>query len=187
MSAAMRFEQMYLIKDAAGNLLWQGAALILNAIEATSAEASNTVGVGEAVRLDNTTSVIPRWDYANTGTDVPAPGVVKVLRVSAAANTGFIGVALEPIAPGKQGRIAPVGTITCVKCINPPTSNTLGAAITGSATAGSVDAPLAANAVSTATGIPAGGTMLGRVIQAAGTSANQTGSLTQLGVLVVPA
>jgi hypothetical protein len=211
MSTVIRFEQMYLIKDAGGNLVWQGAAMMLNAMEGVNVDVtaggtapafSCNINVGEAVVMDQTTGllVIPRWDYANTGTDIPAPGRLALRRVAAIADTGVVGVALEtavgflaaaqglPAPTQKPIRFAPVGSICCVKCVNPPTSNTLGAVLAGSATQGSVNAAAPANVAGAAAGIPAGGTMLGRVVVVAGnTLVTQTGSLTQIGVLVNPA
>lgn len=142
----------------------------------TNSEASTVIGRGEAVCVDGTNSVFPRWDYSTAGTDNPGICVIKAKRIASSSSVGFLGVAMENIAVGFEGRIATAGSIVAVKCINPPTSNAAGsiAGSNGSPTAGSVDG--------SATYVV--GKKLGTILIPAGTSAGQSGSVTQLIALV---
>ena len=173
MSQYVKFERPYAIRDAGGLIVYESAALPAGIEEVVNSEASATIGRGEAVLFDPATSVLPRWDYSTAGTDTLPMVVLKGKRVSAAANKGWIGVAMENIPAGQAGDVLTLG-IVAVKCLNPPAVNTTGAMVIGSTTAGSVDGnttPLVAGTL---------GTSLGMLLVPAGTSAGQSGSLTQL-------
>jgi hypothetical protein len=167
------FQKPYAIRDAAGNAIYESAALASNVLDVYNSGAA-TIGRGEALTFD-IASVMARWDYAVTGADTIPATELKGARVDAAADVGFLGVALENIPVAVVGRVAGTGSITAVKCLSTLTSNVVGNAVIGSATAGSVDS------IATA---PVKGTVLGEQLQQAGTGANQTGSATQLLALI---
>lgn len=84
-----KFGIPYQVKDAAGNILWLGAASVVAVYECINSEASAAFAAGEAARADVATSIIPRWDYAASGSDLPITDpFVRVLRVSATSNVG---------------------------------------------------------------------------------------------------
>lgn len=175
-------DTMYKISAPDGTALWQGAALVgdIYFVENTD---SATMTAGEAARIDTTTLKLGQFNMAATAT---APTVrVGVLRSSAVANTGWVGVSMEPILAGKMGRVMGDGSICCVQSKNPPAVNTLGAWVTGSDTAGKVDS-LAAPASGTGGTFPAGGTVLGTIIQIAGTSGppTDTGTAGVIGIML---
>lgn len=178
MSENVRYESAFKLVGPDGTAIYTGTAVVRNPIEVQSAEATNTINKGEAVRFDATTGLCVPWDAASSKV-----GLLSGLRVSAAANTGFLGVAVTDILPGKGGVVAGEGSILAVKCLTSPTSTTLGAQCIGSGTAGQMDF-VGPNASGSATNAPAGGTVLGRLIQQPGVGANQTGSTSYGGIIV---
>lgn len=175
----------YRITAPDGSVLWQGAAIPGQVFRVLNKEASATITAGEAVRLDTATLVLGHYNMAGSAT---APVVVfGGLRSSAIANINWLGVSMEPIVAGKLGNVMGVGSICCVQSIDPPAVNTVGAWVTGSATAGKVTT-LAAPASGAAGVFPAGGTVLGSVIQVAGTTGppTDTGTAGVIGVMVGP-
>lgn len=171
-------ERQYLVRAADGTAYWDGLLRAGEIMEVINNEASLTLGFGEACREDagSTGSTWPRWDLA--ASSEPVKKEERVLRISAATNVFLRGVAIENIPSKQQGRVAGTGSLVAVKCINPPTSNIVGSAITGSATAGSVDTVL--------NGPAAAGICLGLVAKPSGVGAGQIGSTTQLGAFVSP-
>lgn len=171
--------------DASGNKLWGGllrAGVIMHCL---SAEASATIQPGEPLRISDTGSVFPRWDLATTADAIK--GIMAVIGTTAAAELLMCGVAIEQIKSGETGRVAGVGSYVAVKCKNPPTSNVRGSAvISDAAVARQVDAVTSGGAYSQTIAHIKPGLMLGLVAQPAGVGAGQTGSLTQLGIVVMP-
>lgn len=154
-----------------------GGGLCYNAVcEITSSEASATMQAGEAARFDSTNGIIPRFERVAAGaaipTDIPQTAAGRVLRISAATDLNFLGIALGDIPPAKNGVAAGHGSILTGKCT--ATTIAVGAYVGGSATAGS----LAAIAGTTS------GTVLGLAIKTNTVAAPGTGSTTQVGVLV---
>lgn len=184
MSEAVTFQTGFKVVAPDGTTIYNGMGKVMNATEFVSAEASASFAAGEAVRF-STTSVVGRLDSTASTLSEDLYG----LRVSAAANTGFMGVAMNQVPFGKTGWYAGSGSIVGVKSLASAslTSNTAAAAVIGSSTAGAVNTT-AANAAGSATNLPAGGTMLGRVLKIAGTTGGSTdmGSDTQLGIIVAP-
>lgn len=178
MSYPIRHEAGFKLVGPDGTAVYLGTALVKNDIEVQSAEASATINRGEAVRFDDSTGLLPPWDASSSKTSL-----IAGLRVSAASDTGFIGVAVTDILPGKLGVVAGIGSILAVKCLSSPTSTTKGAHAIGSSTAGSVNF-VGPNAAGSATNAPAGGTVVGRLLQAPGAGAGQTGSATYGGIVV---
>lgn len=186
MSSFVKFERPLLIRDAAGNYIFEHAAFAW-LVEDVKNTGSAAIGRGEAVTLDQADSVLPRWDYSTLGTDVNfagvqvaggttnSPCVLGGERVDSATDKCFIGVAMENIAVGVTGHVCVAG-ITAVKCLASLTSGVLGNPVIGSATAGSVDA--------VTTNPPAVGLKLGNIYVLNGTSAAQMGSTTQLAVKI---
>lgn len=175
MGQFVNLERPWSFFDASGNKYWSGIMLTGKVIEVYNAEASTTIAAGEAVIVDEATSVWSRWDLAATA-DAPKQ-VVGAKRVAAAASVGFIGVAGENIPAGKIGRVFGRGTWAAVKCITGLTSNAVGAHATGSATAGSIDTVTAAALVP--------GRRLGTVLISR--TATGIGGTTYVGVDINPA
>ncbi len=176
MSSFGRYERPYAIRDAGGLVVYESAAYVLSALDVVNSGAA-AIGRGEAVYLDQAGSIFPRWDYSTAGTDTIPLTVIKGKRVDAAANVCFLGVALENIPIAASGSVAGPGSISAVKCLSGPTSDVVGNAVIGSATAGSVDM------IATA---PTKGTVLGEQMVVAGTGAGESGSATQTVVLIGP-
>lgn len=185
MSGFTTAESQFKLVGPDGTTHYIGAGKIVGPREVTN-DAAAAMLAGEGVIYDND-SVIARFDTVAAGgtpaTDIPQTEVLKATRIAAATDGPFLGVTLGAIAVAKQGVVASDGSVLCVQCIDPPTSNTVRSKVIGSSTAGKVNAT-AANAVDVATGVPAGGTLLGRVLKPAGTGAGQTGSATQLGIII---
>lgn len=177
MGQFLNLERPWSFFDASGNKYWSGIMLTGKVIEVYNAEASATMAAGEAIIIDEASSVWSRWDLAATA-DAPKQ-VIGGKRVAAAASVGFIGVAGENIPAGKIGRVYGRGTWAAVKSLasGSITSNAKGSHVTGSATAGSVDAVIAAALVP--------GRRLGTVMIAA--AATGIGGTTYLGVDINPA
>jgi hypothetical protein len=176
-------DTMYRITAPDGTALWQGAALVGDILFIENTEASATITAGEAVRIDTATL---RLGHFNMTAGATAPTVrIGGLRVSAVANTGWLGVSMEPIVAGKMGRVMGDGSICCVQSTGGPTVNTVGAWVTGSAVAGKVES-LAAPASGAAGVFPAGGTVLGTIIQIAGTTGppTDTGTANVIGIML---
>lgn len=172
------YEKPYAIKDAGGNTVYEHAAFVKDWLEVTNSDTA-TIPRGCGVICDAASggSVFPRWDYSVAGTDTIPVCVLKGKRVAAVASVNFYGVAGEAIPVGAQGRVLGPGTICAATCVASLTSSTLGGVVVGSATVGSVD--------STAS-LATSGRCLGNLLQANGTSAGQSGSTTQLIVLIAP-
>jgi hypothetical protein len=171
--------------DASGNKLWGGVLRAGRIEHCLSAEASVTLAPGEPVRLSDASSVFPRWDLATTAD--PIKGVLAVVGTTAAAETGMFGVVIEQIKAGEVGRVAAIGSLVAVKCKNPPGSNVRGSmVISDAAVARQVDAAVANASYLVSHPHVKPGLILGYVAQPAGVGAGQTGSLTQLGILVNP-
>lgn len=119
-------------------------------------------------------SQLGRWDTGNS--DRIAPNAIRVLRGAAASDVMQIGIALEPIPAGAKGEIASLGSIVMARHDGLTTAS-LGVPI-GVSSAG--DGSVSENAVFT------DGTILGMVVISNGTGAGQSGSITQVGVLINP-
>lgn len=164
--------------------VYSGGGKIENTFEFVSAEASATFSQQEAVRLSAATVLCSTTVAANVQAEE-----LYGLRVASAADVAFLGVCLQTLLFGKKGWAAGSGSMLIVNSLTSAslTSNANGATVIGSATAGAVNATTN-NAAGSATALAAGGTKLGIVIKIAGTTggATDTGSATQLGVLVSP-
>lgn len=179
-------ERSWSFVDASGNRFWNGVLRGTNVEHCISTEASVTIAPGEPLKLDGTNSDWPRWDLPSTSD--PVKGTLKVLGTTAAAEVGMIGVAIDHIKPGEQGRVAMAGCWVAVKCKNPPTSNVVGSAvISDAAVARQVDAVTSGGAYSQTIAHIKPGLILGYVAKPAGAGAGQIGSTTQLGIVVAPA
>jgi hypothetical protein len=186
MSSFIKFDRPLLIRDGKGTVVYEHAAFA-RAVEDVKATAA--IGRGEAVIMDQTNSVLPRWDYSVIGVDVNfagvqvsggttnSPCVLAGVRVATATSKCYLGVAMENIATGVTGHVC-VDGISAAKCVNPPNNNVLGNPVIGHATPGLVDA-VTTNPIAV-------GICLGSVYVIAGTAAGSMGSLTQLGVLINP-
>lgn len=177
-------ERTYSFVGPDGTLWWSGVMRVGLILEVVSAETSVTIAPGEPLEFDAASSVSQYWDNVDLSTAVlptPRKHVIGVTRSDAAASEKLIGVATEHIRPGRQGRAAGMGSIVGVKCITAAsiTNNSVGACvISDSANAGQVQA------TTTIPTVP--GACLGNVWFVAGTGTGQSGSLTQLGILVNP-
>lgn len=146
---------------------------------------STRIAPGTPVKIDAAGSAWPRWDLATTSE--PIKSKIGVKNTTAAAELGLVGVALEYILPGQQGRIAGRGTWVAVKCKNPPASNAVGSiVIQDTGTASQVDTVQSGGSYSQTIAHVKGGLALGTVLCPAGAGAGQTGSTTQLGIEVNP-
>lgn len=178
MSQAVDLERSWTFFDASGTKYWSGVLITGQTRFIYNAEASATIAAGEAVIASAATTSWPHWDRA--ASSEPVKGWQSGVRVAAVASVAYIGVALENIPAGKEGRVGGRGYQVSAKSLTAAslTSNTVGAAATGSATAGSLDA--------VATEILQGRT-LGIVLMPAGvTIPSQSGSLVYIGVDVNP-
>jgi len=190
MANAAQYEKPFAIRDSAGNVIYESAALYLSGtIDVVNAEATLAINRGEAVVVDTTTVsaskgiVFARWDYSTAGTDAIPQTKFAGKRTPASANAaaGFLGVALETFVPGALGRVAAPGSMLSVKCT--VTQIVCPALLAASATAGAV-------AVATAVHGGANGSILGTALQentAAATTPVGTGSTSQVGCLISPA
>lgn len=181
-------EQQQQIRGADGNLLWSGAQVIATSYIAKSGEASATMAMGEPAVWDPATvntGFIPRQETtAVTGYASDLPGSLtlgcKRTQASAAADVCFLGVAQEPVGPGKSGFIAGPGSLTTVK--SEAATIAIGTPVQGSATAGSVQPAGTKSAT-----VPAYGTVLGIAFKTNTAGATGTGSTLWVGILVAPA
>lgn len=167
-----------------GSILWRGAQVVAVDYIAQSNEASATAAMGEAMTFDPQTvalGFIPRQETTAAGgtpaSDLPGTLVIGALRTpaSAGASVPFLGVAQEPIGPGKKGLIAGAGSLTTV--LTTTAALTLGLKIGTSATAGLCAAVTSSTTV---------GFVLGICIKINTTGATGTGSTSWAGVLVNP-
>ena len=182
----VNIERQYLVRAADGTAYWDGLLLAGEIFEAVNAEASATVLAGETVRFDsaNTTPSWPRWDLPSTSE--PIKKMLPILRLSGSLNLLLPGVALENVPPGVVGRFAGKGSFVSTVCINPPNSNVVGSGVQSSATVGAVTANIHAGVYTANTMHVTPGLGVGFVCKPAGVGAANTGSLTQLGILVAP-
>src|SRR5258708_6527372 len=136
------YQQEFRVQGPDGQVLYIGAGKHKNPTEYLNSEASAVINAGEAVRIDSTHSILARLQNyaagASIDADQPLTETLRMLRISAAANVGILGVALNSIAPlatvgaAGIGMFAGAGAILCVKCLASPTSTTLGAQCIGS-------------------------------------------------------
>lgn len=169
-----------------GSVVWTGAAIL--GVTYYCETDGTTIQPGEACGSD-VDSVIPRFDHA--ASDEPPAVRLAALRTSV-TTTHFLGVAIETItqmataamANTGNANVAGVGSILGIKSLTAASlsSNTIGACITRSATAGSVDCGI----TGTAAGFLDNKPLLGYVLKIAGTAATESGSLTALAGLVAP-
>jgi hypothetical protein len=165
------------IRGADGTLLWSGAQVLANTFIIQVDAAGAAIKMADAVQYDSTNSVIPRPETTAAGatpsSDLPMSlaifGVISPASINA---VNLIGVAQEPIAPGKRGLIAGSGSLVCVA--STATLLAVGVFVGSSATAGAV----ALQAV--------GGTnaVLGAVFKINQVASPGTGSTTFVGILV---
>ena len=158
----VNYEQQYVLRDTAGNIVWQGGGIGGCVYTVTSGEASTTINPGVAVIADTTDANMTLGYNQNPGTSDAGINKVSVLQVASAASVGYIGVAATTIPAGKTGTVMGPGTICTVRTTS--TAIAIGAWVGGSGTAG-----LCA-AVATATG----GLHLGVCIKANATIATTT-------------
>jgi hypothetical protein len=143
MSGFIQYEQQMMIRGADGSLLWVGTCAMgvpyLVTLDTAAPAAAN---LGDAVRFNTTDSVIPILETTAAGASplaiLPQTAQFRVFRVASATDTNFVGVLLEPVAIGKRGLCAGIGSITTVNCT--ATTIAAGALMGGSATAGLVAA-----------------------------------------------
>jgi len=175
------FETSFKVTGPDGTVLWTGAGKMGVLLDVFNGDAT-AIGIGEAVVFDVTASRIPRWDVAASGTAIPEVLSGKRVFNTGALNKGYLGVAAGPIAVGATGPVLGAGSICCVKSLTAAslTNNVLGAYVIDSTTQGAV------NASNTLPTVPIG--YLGKVLKLAGATggATDSGSLTQLGILVMP-
>jgi len=177
MSGFMAYEHQVQVRGADGTILWVGTALMGVSYHVLNKEASAAIEVGEGVRFDTTAnSVLPRLEVTAAGAspaaDLPQFAVYAGLRIAAAADIMFLGVAVERIAAGATGVVAGIGSLTTVKTT--AAAIAAGASIGGSATAGLA----AANATATQ--------ILGTCFKTNTAGATGTGSTAFAGILVNP-
>jgi len=178
MSQNVGLEQQQQIRGADGTLLWTGSYEMGIPYVCINTAAAAML-MSEGVRYDGGTalSCIPRQETTAAGgtasSDMPQSKVNNIIRISAAANTMFLGVTTEPCAIGGQVLVAGIGSLITV--ITTATALAGGASIGGSATPGQA----AANATATQ--------ILGTVFKINDTVANfGTGSTGFAGILVNP-
>lgn len=185
MSLNIGLEVQQQIRGADGTILWSGAQMIGASYIVISAEASAAFVMGEGVVWDGGTAAkgfIPRQETTAQGASASAdlPGSIALYgkRIATTTDKCFLGVVQEPLAAGKRGLVAGVGSLTTV--ITTATLLAIGDSVGGSATAG------AAAVVAKGTA----GIVLGQVFKAnSGTPATPaagTGSTTMAGILVSP-
>jgi hypothetical protein len=176
MSGFMAYEHQVQVRGADGTILWVGTALMGVSYHVLNSEASASIEVGEAVRLDITNSILPRLEVTAAGAsptaDLPQYLVVAGLRVASATDTNWLGVAMERIPAGKVGVVAGAGTLTTVK--TSAASIAVTTTIGGSATAGLC----AANTTATQ--------IIGTCMKNNAVAAPGTGSTAFAGILVMP-
>ena len=152
----MGYEQQYQLRDAGGNIVWQGNAIIGTALLIESTEASATISSGGAVIMDSTNTVLGRDQ--NPGTSDPDVNRLCGLQVAAAASVSFLGVATGNIPAGKRGVVAGTGSLCAVRTT--AVAVVIGFGVIGSATVG-----LCATGGAKAAGVPTQGTMLGLCVK----------------------
>lgn len=153
-------EQQQRIVGPDGKTYYLGDGQVANPFTAINNEASATMVVGEVARIDSTNTVIPRTVVVAVGAAVPATIPqsisVKLLRISAANNINYLGVARSSIPATKSGGFAGPGSLVSAVCLTSPGDVTLGDFVIGSTTAG---------AVNFATTAATGGTRAGLLVQ----------------------
>jgi hypothetical protein len=179
--SAATSEKPFAIRDAAGNVIYESAALYLaGTLDVVNSEASLAIGRGEAVIVDGTGSVFARWDYSVLGTDAVPQTSLRGKRTTTGVQTdiGYLGVALETFPVAAVGRVAAPGSMLCVKTTSAATL-AAGNLLSSSATAGSVGLGVAVHG-----GV--NGAYLGTVLKINQVASPGTGSTTQAGCLVSP-
>ena len=187
MANAAQYEKPFAIRDSAGNVLYESAALYLSGtIDVVNAEATLAINRGEAVIVDGTGSVFARWDYSVLGTDTIPQTSLRGKRTTGttATSIGFLGVALETFPVGAIGRVAGPGSMCCVK--TNATTLAAGANLTGAN--GGVSAPDERGMCIAAAAVHGGvnGGTLGVVLKINQVASPGTGSTTQAGCLISP-
>jgi len=150
-------EFQYQIKDATGAIIWQGAAVVGVDYRVKNTDAAAIV-TETAIKVDGPGTTIGQ--AFNPTTSDPLLFLLAGKAVAAAADAGFLGVSLEPIAVNGFGLVGGPGTVCSVRVTS--VAITVGTPIVGSATAGLCTAA----AVKSATA-PAYGTVVGMCIKAA--------------------
>lgn len=166
--------QQYQIVGADGTVLWQGGAIIGQALGVTNVSTTTAIPSGTAVIISST-STFTRDDNPATSD----PGLLSLIggAVVNASSVGFLGFSTETIAASKQGRVAGPGSLGMVKCTS--TGAAAGALVSGSGTAALVETAATKSAT-----VPAYGTVLGVCIKAS-SQQGATGNYA-LGILVSP-
>lgn len=192
--ALVRSVQGVQVRGGDGTVIWEGTGVFGNVIEfvqnfATDTPATKNISRGEAVYMDAATSIIGP-DYMGTATSAPQVEAIYAKRVDAAANVGFLGVALTAIPIRDttdllktkfSGVVGGHGCLMLVKCLNGAlTSDVLGNTIKGSATVGRVDAV-------TRAAFTTGGQQVGIYAKQKGVGGGLTGSADWAGIYVSPA
>lgn len=157
-SNVMGQEFQYALTDASGAVVWTGTNVVAVTMKVTNANTTTAIELQEAVLFDSGSS-LGRADLPATS-DPVMQAVLKVKRISALADVGFIGFSLDKIAASGKGQVAGTGSIGWVRC----TSGAIaaGSLIRGSATAGLLSATAAIDASN-----PVYGTVFGVALAAA--------------------
>lgn len=188
MIGSVALSQQMKITAPNGTVVWTGAAIL--GVTYYAETDGTSISPGEACGLDSADSIIPRFDHA--ASDEPPKVKLMLTRVSV-GTTQFLGVAIENILQlasaalgdnASNANVAGVGSILGIKSLTAASlsSNTIGACITRSTSAGSVDSGIAGAAAAFLDNKP----LLGYVLQIAGTGAGESGSLTVLSGLIAP-
>lgn len=185
MGQLIDLERQWAFSDPSGVKYFGGVLRTGQILDVINAD-TTTIVPGTPVKVDAAGSAWPRWDLA-VATNEPIKSKIGVKNTTAAAELGLIGVALEYIVAGQQGRIAGRGCWVAVKCKNPPASNAVGSiVIQDTGTASQVDTVQSGAGYAQTIAHVKGGLALGTVLCPAGAGAGQTGSTTQLGIEVNP-
>jgi hypothetical protein len=183
MAGYSKYEKPFLIRDAAGNAIYESAAFLQNVEDMQNSD-TVVIARGTPVQLDQTNSVFPRWDYSTAGTDT-IPRCQISVKNCVSGGKALLGVALETIPfPGAnqlvptltQGRVAVGPTIAAVKSKGSDDATLMDHVI----------ADATAAQVTTATSLSTLGTGLGYQLIPEGTGAAQSGSATQIIILISP-
>jgi hypothetical protein len=171
-------EQQQRIWGADGTILWSGAQVICDDFVAQVATGGTTIGMGMICQFDSTNSVIPRSETTAAGAtpsaDLPMSLALFVnISPASAGAKNLIGVAQEPIAAGKRGLIAGLGSLVAVQTT--ATLLVVGTYVGSSATAG-LAAVVAALTVDNA--------VLGAVFKINQVASPGTGSTGWAGILI---
>jgi hypothetical protein len=132
------YEQQYQIVGADGTVLWQGGAIIGQALRVNNLSATVAIASGGAVIADGNNSTYTRDD--NLSTNDPMVLAVAGLAVVSASSNAFLGFAVEKIpqtltgTPAKSGRVASTGSVGAVRVTSAAVN--VGDSVGGSATAG---------------------------------------------------